>query len=596
MTLPQGSLPKDSEPTAINGHSAFSSQYSSQSSNGNTNSTLHRYPGQSRQASRTCLRDSKYSEEQVVRLIMQELRDRGFVDTLSQLQSESGLTLEDEPVARFRANILAGEWSEVEATLSSIDISSQENMSAALFTIKRQQFLELLEDRKLKQALLVLQNELSTLTRDIPQLHRLSSLLMCPSPEELRASAAWDGRKGRSRFRVLEALQAYIPPGKMVPLFRMETLFDQAIRKQSEACERHVIPANHDLYTDHACPSSVFPQDLHIRLSGHSDEVWYVAFSPDGKYLASASRDKTCIVWSTADYSIVHQLEGHGREVSYLSWSPDSNYLISSCNDKKLRLWEVPTGRLVRTYSGHKEMTALCSWLSDNERFISAGLDQLMCIWHIDGTAIKQISSPRVHDLALSTKHNVLVAVDNLKTIHVYDLSSLTVLYTLEETDIIMSMALSADARFCLTELRSGMLHMWDLETRTSVRYFQGHNQSKYVMRCAFAGLDDSLVAMGEESGTLFVWNRNTGQLLERLKAHTKRINGCIWSTEAAALATASDDNTVCVWPAYRGAPSDWSDTTSLRLASASIRGGVEDDKEDDGNDDNRKFVGSDTS
>ncbi|KAJ2221826.1 hypothetical protein H4R99_004828 [Coemansia sp. RSA 1722] len=583
MTLPLGG----SANNISNGHTSSSEHQDSQPlSNGNSSSTsnnngLCRFPGQPQQTSRTCLRKSPYNEEQVVRLIMQELHDRGFVDTLNLLERESGFTLEDEPISRFRASILAGNWSEVEHTLSSIGIDSEENRNAALFAIKKQQFLELLEDRKLKQALLILQNELSTLTQDIPQLHRLSSLLMCPSPEELRTAASWDGSEGRSRFSVLESLQSYISPGKMVPVHRMETLFNQAIEWQSEVCERHVVPADHDLYTDHVCASSVFPPELLITLRGHTDEVWYVAFSPDGRYLASASRDKTCILWSTKDYSLVHKLEGHEGEVSYLSWSPNGKYLLSASTDKTIRLWNVASGECMQTFTGHEETASSCKWLDDEDRFITGSMDQKILIWSTKSNIIKQISSPRVHDMVISLECGLLLAADNRTSIHVYDLSTLTFLYKLEEPTAIMSLALSSDSKYCLTELRNGSLHMWDLETRTRVRDFSGHIQGSYVIRCTFAGLEDRFVATGSEDGTLFVWNRKTGRLLERLKSHTKSINGCAWSDQAAALATAADDKTICIWPAYRGAPSDLisKNKTSQNLASSSTSSADGDDK-----------------
>ncbi|KAJ2269112.1 hypothetical protein J3F81_004435, partial [Coemansia sp. RSA 371] len=380
---------------------------------------LKRYPGQEQETQRICLRDSQFEEEQVVRLLLQELHDRGFTDTFNQLQRESGFTLENEPVSQFRNSVLAGEWSKVKDSLSTIGIQTPDNLNvsdthlanvahlttyalhfhgsfryAALFLIKRQQFLELLEARQLKQALLVLQNELSTLTNDIQQLHRLSGLLMCPSVEDLRTAADWDGSSGRSRFVVLESLQTYISPGSMVPVHRMETLFD------------------------HMCPTSVFPQELQFSLKGHQDEVWYVAFSPDGRYLASGSRDKTCIIWSMSDFSIVHRFNGHQNEVAYIAWSPNSKYIVSASSDRTLRLWDVEDGTQMQVFSGHEETVTSCKWLGTNDRFISGGLDHRIIIWDINGTIVKQISSPRVHDLAVSSDCSLLLVADEKTDIH----------------------------------------------------------------------------------------------------------------------------------------------------------------------------------
>ncbi|KAJ2007500.1 hypothetical protein GGI04_001491 [Coemansia thaxteri] len=531
-------------------------------------SELKRYPGQRNEALRQCLRQSQLGEEQVVRLMLQELRDRGFTDSYKLLQRESGYTLEDEPVACFRSNALSGKWSEVENALPSIGIDTSDN--AARFIIKRQQFLEQLEARQLKQALLILQNELSKLTDDVTQLHRLSSLLMCPTAADLRTAAEWDGCEGRSRLLVLEALQKYIAPGKMVPVHRMESLFAQAVERQHDSCDQHVCAADGNLYADHTCPSLVFPKDLRVSLKGHSDEVWYVAFSPDGRYMGSASLDKTCIVWSMADYSIVHRLVGHECEVACLAWSPDSKQIASASNDRTLRLWDVETGRLLRVFSGHEETVTACKWLGGTGKIISGGMDHKVIIWNTDGEVVKQIATPRVHDFAISADCSLLLVADDKDCVHVYDLTTLTSLYVLEEPAVITSLALSSDARYCLTVLKTGGMNMWDLSSRSRMREFKGHVQGKYVIRCAFAGIDDRLVVLGSEDGSLHVWSRDTGRRVAHLEGHTSTVNACAWNSRLAVLASASDDMSISIWPAYHGAPSDIQQAKALSSSLSS--------------------------
>ncbi|KAJ2819205.1 hypothetical protein GGI24_004862 [Coemansia furcata] len=182
-------------------------------------------------------------------------------------------------------------------------------------------------------------------------------------------------------------------------------------------------------------------------------------------------------------------------------------------------------------------------------------MDRKVIIWNQKGEIVKQVATPRVHDLVISSDCSLLLVADDQNSVHVYDLTTLTFLYTLVEASVIMSLALSSDARYCLTVLKTGGMNMWDLASRTRVREFKGHVQGKYVIRCAFAGLDDRLVALGSEDGSLFVWSRDTGRLLAHLKGHSSTVNACAWSGKLAVLASASDDNSICIWPAYHGAP-----------------------------------------
>lgn len=168
---------------------------------------------------------------------------------------------------------------------------------------------------------------------------------MCPSAEDLRHQANWDGATGDSRSLLLSELSrefigfhvrpglltfaGCISPTVMLPEHRLATLLDEVKTSWVHNCLYHNTSESPSLFVDHACSRDDFPLKTIITLKHHQDEVWFLAFSPDGSMLATAGKDTYIIVYSVPEFKMLHKLERHGAGVCYLSWSPDSKRLIS---------------------------------------------------------------------------------------------------------------------------------------------------------------------------------------------------------------------------------------------------------------------------
>ena len=162
-----------------------------------------------------------HDREEVTRILIQALSDMGYHDAARNVSRDSGYELESPTVASFRAAVLEGEWTEAEQLLfgaaSAADGSQAGNglvlaqgadRNVMRFWLRQQKFLELLEKQDTGRALIVLRTELTPLYQDTQQLHFLSSLLMCQSPEDLKAKAHWDGAFGESRHILLSELSS----------------------------------------------------------------------------------------------------------------------------------------------------------------------------------------------------------------------------------------------------------------------------------------------------------------------------------------------------------------------------------------------------
>ncbi|RUS16901.1 hypothetical protein BC937DRAFT_90666 [Endogone sp. FLAS-F59071] len=447
--------------------------------------------------------------QELVRLMVQSMHDMGYSEAAAALERESGFMLETPSIRQFREGVLTGDWQLVETLLSVLELDQDKDALEIKFLIRQQKYLELLEGRNIKKALQILRNELTPLDYSLERLHALSSLMMYADVADLKKRADWDGAGGMSRQKLLLDLQKYISPSIMVPERRLETLLKQAMTLQLKNCLYHNSEDESiTLFSDHVCDRAQFPCMTTNILEQHADEVWYVAFSHDGRYLASVSKDTTCIIWSMENMKPYRHLTGHTMDVAYCAWSPDDTMLLTcgTSADDNLRLWEVSvrissihlihveprmTGVCVNILRKHDDQVTSCAWLPDGEQFVSGDMVKNIYLWSTDGNVLHKWSGPRVTDLAINGEGTRMYAICNEKKIWAYDLvdRSAQALWTIQETGPLTSICLSLDGRFALINLQAAQeLHLWDLENKILAHKYVGHTHVKLVRVCMASG------------------------------------------------------------------------------------------------------------
>jgi WD40 repeat protein len=134
----------------------------------------------------------------------------------------------------------------------------------------------------------------------------------------------------------------------MIPDHRLAVLLDHVKQTQINQCRYHNTASSPSLYCDHICDRNDFPLHATIELTRHSDEIWYVEFSHDGSKLATASKDRTVIIYDTTTFSVIHKFVEHDEPVAYATWSPDDSKLITCSQDKKAKVWDVEVSQGTR--------------------------------------------------------------------------------------------------------------------------------------------------------------------------------------------------------------------------------------------------------
>jgi small GTP-binding protein len=268
---------------------------------------------------------------------------------------------------------------------------------------------------------------------------------------------------------------------------------------------------------------------LRCVLRGHTNKIGRIAWSPDGRRIASPSDDMTIRIWDAETKRLIRRLEGSKRAVISVSWSPDGRWLASGSLDNTVRLWDAESGNVLRTLKGHEGFVYNVSWAPDGGRIASGSGDNRVRLWDAKTGKLLRVLKGNANG--------------------------------------IISVAWSPDGRLIASGAGVDAVGLWDGERGELLRMLEGHSDFVY---CVAWSPDGQMIASGGSDATVRIWEAETGRKLQVLEGHTESVRSVCFSADGELLASKSDDGTVRIWQT-----DSWVEVAQLGESSMSKFGGL---------------------
>ncbi|HEU5469255.1 MAG TPA: helix-turn-helix domain-containing protein [Actinophytocola sp.] len=289
------------------------------------------------------------------------------------------------------------------------------------------------------------------------------------------------------------------------------------------------------------------------ELTGHTDAISRIAFSPDGKRLASVSKDHTLALVDLQRRDHRTVLTEHNTWLRALAFSPNGQLLATGGDDSMVMLWNANTGTPVATLAAHTRAVKAIAFSPDGATLASASLDHTVVVWDLHTRLpIRRLvgNTGPAQTVAYSPAGDMLATGGGQGAITLWDSTTGAKLATITaHTRSVDSLAFSPDGALLASTGPDQTVKLWDTVRRAPVATLTGHSDEVRVV--AFSPDGRTLASAGHDR-TIILWDLAHRSLRVRLTGHANFIYTLAFHPHLPLLASGEENSRVILWDPTR--------------------------------------------